>query len=72
MKNNTWYLFKKTADIATYAKCKCGFEYKCTKAPFVDDVVSNLLIYPYCPMCGRKKKYFEGIDSNKNTKSKKE
>lgn len=58
-----WEVIKYSGDIAIYARCKCGFEYRCSHGKREEDgtwsleqVIDN--VYPYCPWCGaRKKKY---------------
>lgn len=62
-KDSYWITYKYQADIAIYARCKCGYEYACSSNQRNEDgslsfkqIITKL--YPYCPLCGaRKKKY---------------
>ena len=50
-----WELVKYKGDMQIYARCKCGFKHGCTfgkAVPTVDDIK----LFPYCPICGAKKK----------------
>ena len=59
-RDHIWHLVKYKADIAIYAKCKCGWHFPCkVQKPIakvlygVDDDVENY--YSYCPACGARK-----------------
>ena len=63
-KDHCWQLVKYKVDIAIYAKCKCGYHYCCSEADRDED--GTLLpfkqiptrFYPYCPICGARKKTY--------------
>lgn len=67
MKYDNWYIIKFKWDIALYAKCRCGFKYCCSSNVRNDDGSWSpkqeiVKLYPYCPMCGHKKRtYSENI-----------
>ena len=50
-----WRVIKYKSNMAYYARCKCGFEYGCGNA-FPDKGINK--IYPYCPACGARKKWY--------------
>lgn len=52
--DHTWQLVKYKEDAATFARCKCGFRYPCTRP--LERVPS--IFYRYCPYCGARKKYY--------------
>lgn len=63
--DHNWQIVKYKGDIAIYAKCKCGFHYNCGGSKRGQDGVWSLTqevksekIYPYCPFCGARKKYY--------------
>ena len=64
--DHTWQIVKFTGDIALYAKCKCGFNYCCSTTGrdengywiFAKQIIDPYKIYPYCPLCGARKKYY--------------
>ena len=62
--DHTWQLVKYNGDICIYAKCKCGHHYCCSDAARMEDGSLNpchqeiTILYPYCPMCGAKKKRY--------------
>lgn len=53
--DHTWELVKYSGDIAVYARCKCKFRYSVGD---MREQNSDYLFYPYCPMCGAKKKWY--------------
>ena len=60
--DHTWQLIKYIGDIGIYAKCKCGHHYCCSTSPRTEDGSWSIdhvptIFYPYCPMCGARKKW---------------
>lgn len=53
-----WEVRRYIGDAALYAHCKCGFQYNC--ASFEKDGWKQTItkIYPYCPYCGARKKWY--------------
>lgn len=66
-KHKSWKFVKYKGDIAIYAKCKCGFSYPCYNNDPIGsfNIVPDInQLYPFCPICGSKKKiYIEGVES---------
>lgn len=65
-KDHIWRFVKYLGDAAIYAKCSCGFRYRCDKgingSPIVREPDANRLYY-YCPICGsRKTRYIEKVE----------
>ena len=68
-----WNIIKYKGDLSLYAHCKCGFEYACSSNKrnengswsFEQEITK---IYPFCPCCGAREKYYnnEIIKANKN------
>lgn len=66
--DHSWKLVRYKGDIAIYGLCGCGYRYRCSTnkqspdgAFSVEQEVTRL--YPYCPMCGaRKKRYSDSIE----------
>ena len=61
LKDHNWSFIKYKGDTAIYARCSCGFEYACCNASaeggyHVTPAPEKL--YPYCPYCGSKKKWY--------------
>jgi hypothetical protein len=54
-----WHVIRYKGNMAYYAKCKCGYEYCCGSA-FPKEIGINK-IYPYCPVCGARKKWYNEI-----------
>ena len=63
--DHTWKILKFRGDAAFYAKCKCGFLQHGITAnepgTAIFKFASNRL-YPYCPKCGAKKKWFTDVE----------
>ena len=64
--DDTWQFVKYKGDIATYAKCNCGFHYACYKYHSINQPFPTKpdpeKLYKYCPLCGsRKTKYIDEI-----------
>lgn len=63
--DHTWEFVKYQGDMQVYALCKCGFHYGCGKHPSdapLPIVPNPEALYPYCPICGSKKKrYLENV-----------
>lgn len=58
--DHSWELVKYNGDICIYARCKCKYHYN-SKTNVMDKERIPFL-YPYCPMCGAKKKWYsDGI-----------
>ena len=59
MKRNLWNKIKFKGDVAIYAQCKCGYHYACSRLVKKDEswVNDEYKFYPYCPMCGVKKRF---------------
>lgn len=72
-KDSLWRPIKFKGDCAIYAKCKCGFYYPCYSTntwlnTFKVEIDPNK-IYPYCPICGaRKKRYLTDVEKLDKTK----
>lgn len=65
-KDHIWRFVKYLGDAAIYAKCSCGFKYRCDKgingSPIGREPDVNKLYY-YCPICGsRKTRYIEKVE----------
>lgn len=65
-KDHIWRFVKYLGDAAIYAKCSCGFRYRCDKgingSPISREPDVNKLYY-YCPICGsRKTRYIEKVE----------
>lgn len=65
-KDHIWRFVKYLGDAAIYAKCSCGFRYRCDKgindSPISREPDANRLYY-YCPICGsRKTRYIEKVE----------
>lgn len=63
--DHKWDIVKYKGDMAIYARCKCGFEYNCGRPNHTQDGSFSLtqiptIIYRYCPICGAKKKLYNG------------
>ena len=64
--DHKWEIVKFTGDIVLYAKCKCGFNYCCSTSGRDENgywtptkqIIDPHKIYPYCPLCGARKKYY--------------
>lgn len=61
--DHSWRIVKYNGDISLYALCKCGFRYSCSSSERNDDGTWSAeqeitKIYPYCPMCGARKKTY--------------
>lgn len=63
-----WTIIKYKGDGALYAKCLCGFHYNCSGSKRKPDGTWSLIqeikqekLYPYCPNCGARKKYYSDI-----------
>lgn len=61
--DNHWQVRKYRGDIAWYAHCKCGFQYKCSSSTRNEDGSWSLkqqvsFLYHYCPHCGARKKWY--------------
>lgn len=64
--DHCWSFVKYSDDQAIYAKCSCGFAYKCDKPPQPPKVLPldpyPEKLYNYCPLCGaRKTKYYPEV-----------
>lgn len=61
--DHTWQLVKYKGDAAIYARCKCRYYYRCSTDAIEEDGSSNpfhqvpTVFYPYCAMCGARKKW---------------
>lgn len=60
-----WEVRKYWADYALYAHCKCGFQYVCSSEIKDENQDGTWTwrekinkIYPYCPHCGARKKWY--------------
>ena len=65
-KDHIWRFVKYLGDAAIYAKCSCGFRYRCDKgingSPIGREPDAYKLYY-YCPICGsRKTRYIEKVE----------
>lgn len=65
-KDHIWRFVKYLGDAAIYAKCSCGFRYRCDKgingSSIGREPDANGLYY-YCQICGsRKTKYIEKVE----------
>ena len=56
--DHTWQIVKYKGDIALYAKCKCGYRYVCSENAGTSLKQMVVKIFPYCPVCGARKKYY--------------
>lgn len=57
--DHTWKLIKYKGDISIYAKCKYKYHYCCSTHES-SDIFTQIptKFYPYCPMCGARKKWY--------------
>ena len=56
-----WEVRRYQGDTALYAHCKCGFQYNCSSYEKDEEGYwkSKIkYIYPYCPRCGARKKWY--------------
>lgn len=63
-KDPTWRIVKYKGDVSYYARCKCGYHCICSFPGNVSKgepiaVFDSGMLYPYCPVCGSKKKWYE-------------
>lgn len=58
-KDHYWQPVKYKGDMAIYAKCSCGFRYGCYNTEGVRTEFAPEKCYPYCPLCGAKKKWYK-------------
>lgn len=62
--DHSWKLVKYKGDIAIYAKCKCKYHYNCSRGGVGSNNSGDVfkqkpsIFYPYCPMCGARKKWY--------------
>lgn len=61
--DHTWQLVKYNGDAAIYARCKCKYHYNCGRNKRNEDgswslIQVSTVFYPYCPMCGARKKWY--------------
>lgn len=51
-----WIFIKHPKDNSIYAKCGCGYEYRCSKLAKKEGVVKLVpsKLFNYCPMCGKR------------------
>ena len=61
--DHTWQLVKYNSDGAIYARCKCKHHYNCGRSKRNEDgswspIQVPTVFYPYCPMCGARKKWY--------------
>ena len=63
--DHNWEIVKYKGDIALYAKCRCGYHYCCSSSLKNEDgtwsmkqIVDDRKIFPYCPICGARKKTY--------------
>ena len=62
--DHTWQLIKYKGDAAIYAKCKCGHRYRCSTDGYDENgkrtpiIQVPTIFYPYCPICGARKKWY--------------
>ena len=61
--DHNWEVRRYKCDLAWYAHCKCGYQYNCSRPLRNEDGSWNFkqyvaIIYPYCPNCGARKKYY--------------
>lgn len=60
-KDHTWSVVRYKGDGAFYARCKCKYEYCCSK---LDEshpwrtIIDENKMYNYCPYCGARKKLY--------------
>ena len=62
-KDSYWKVGKYQGDVAWYARCKCGFQYRCSSNLRNEDGTWSFkqyisTLYPYCPNCGARKKWY--------------
>ena len=60
--DHMWQLIKYKDDICIYARCKCGYDYPCSRSGRNSDETFSfkqipVIFYNYCPNCGARKKY---------------
>lgn len=66
-KDHSWEIIRVKGDMAYYAKCKCGYWYKCSKILTTNpdgsscfrSIIDPEQLYPYCACCGARKKYYD-------------
>ena len=63
--DHKWEIIRYKGNMALYARCKCGFEYRCSRTEFIESVDGSksskehiAIIYPYCHCCGAKKEFY--------------
>ena len=58
--DHSWTLVRYKFDIAIYALCGCGYHYICSKTEGggLKQVVDENKLFPYCPVCGARKKNY--------------
>lgn len=61
--DHSWEVREYLGDIAWYARCKCGFEYACSKSKRNNDGTWSVeqeidWLAHYCPNCGARKKWY--------------
>jgi hypothetical protein len=57
-KDHVWKFIKYKGDMAIYAQCRCGFSYECYKQNGLTFIPDPYRLYPYCPVCGSRKKRY--------------
>ena len=61
--DHNWQVCKYIDDIALYARCKCGYYYRCSSNKRNEDGTWSLeqettKLYHYCPNCGAHKLWY--------------
>lgn len=61
-----WNIRRYRGDIALYAKCSCGYQYRCSTGKRNEDGTWSLeqeitILNNYCPYCGAHKKWFNEV-----------
>lgn len=59
--DHTWQLVKYKTDSSIYARCSCKYHYPCSTNEMKEDGSFHqvpTIIYPYCPNCGARKKWY--------------
>ena len=56
--DHQWHIKKFKGDAAIYAYCYCGFSYGCYYQKGLICYLDPNKLYPYCPMCGAKKRTY--------------
>ena len=57
-KDHVWRFVRYKGDMATYAKCLCGYAHPCYKfvsSTSLETVPYPEMLYRYCPICGARK-----------------